>query len=161
MVFQKIDWLLRFAVVLCSVALSCAETIATAVLNAEPRVGAPRCARERGERTFRVHYFRIGVLTLEPLTTDDIYKRGLVCFFKTPHETDQIAKILASASTLPGHTFTDAIVRVKIVEMNDDASEHVVAIVENDGVMRCGGVDQILSTAALEDLRRLIETKCK
>jgi hypothetical protein len=176
-VYEGLILLLKVAV--CSGALSCTEPVAPAVRttehkispppvavpvrNAEQKTSASPGAREQGESMFRVHYFRIGIMTLVAMTTEDVNKRGVVCFFKTPEEKAELTKILASAAppTRPEHVFTDSTVRVKIVETNNDASEHVVAVIENTGVLRRDGVDQVLSPAAMDDLRRLIETRCK
>jgi hypothetical protein len=56
--------------------------------------------------------------------------------------------------------FTDNAVRVKIVENRDDAGGDLVAVVENEGVVRYRGVVQVLSAVALSDLKNVIESGC-
>jgi len=107
----------------------------------------------------RIRYAPIGAETLTAITTENIDVGGADCVLSAQADVSEIMKILDSAAPVaPGeHRFTDKTVRVKIFEKVDDAGEHLMAIVENTGVVRRGAVDQVLSPGALGDLKTLIE----
>jgi hypothetical protein len=109
----------------------------------------------------RVYYFPIGAETLTPVTSENIDVRGTACVFKQG-DAAEIMRILGSATAVADgeQMFTDNAVRVKIVENRDDAGGDLVAVVENEGVVRYRGVVQVLSAVALSDLKNVIESGC-
>jgi hypothetical protein len=82
------------------------------------------------------------------------------CFINGERDVAEMMRMLGSATAVGEHMFTDKRVRVKIVEVDGDAGERLVAIVENEGVVRRGGVVEMLSSGTLSDLKRLIEAHC-
>jgi hypothetical protein len=100
---------------------------------------------------------------MSPITIEKIDKDGVVCCFGSGTEIAELTKILASASppTLPEHVFHDQQVRVKIDEVRGGANQNIIAIVEEGGVVRRDGFDRVLSAGAMEELKRVVETRCK
>ena len=144
--------------------------------GAEPRSGETSCPREPGEKTFRVHYIEIGTVGLAQATIGTVEKYGVVCCFKMPAETAELTKILASVTSpgLPANPSAEGTEVRVIVKVIDDTGEKVMAIVEQlwdpkdglahgvmTGVVHRDGMGQPLSAAGMNDLKRLIETRCK
>lgn len=116
----------------------------------------------KGERMLRIHYFPIGAETLTPVTTENIEKRGERCEISSPEDVARIKHILGSAvaASRPEEAFTDKAVRVKMLE-GTGGGQALIAVVENEGTVRQAGTDNVLSPAALKELKRLIERRCK
>ena len=160
---------------LCSAAHGCSAAgparSAEQSSSAPPAVVAPhaqqkgrpaRVAPNHDEGVLRIRYIPIGLQTYDPVTSRDIDEIGNDCVINAPEDAGEVMKILASARppTQPDDVFSDLTVRVKVFG-NGDAGEHVIALVENEGGLRRGGVDEALSATAMNNLKRLIETRCK
>lgn len=116
--------------------------------------------RVSGAPMLCIYYFPIGAQTLTPVTIENIESRGKVLNLFGEKDAEAIKKILQSADRKPhaGSSFSDKLVRVKIFE-KEDKGERLIAVIDNDGVIREGNADGFLSQADMKKLKTAIENK--
>ena len=107
--------------------------------------------------TLEIYYVGIGKETFNAVTTENIETVGHKCVVSNALVVSKLLTLLDSASPLgAGRSFANTNVRVKVVE-DSKSGKRLLALVENDGVVRRGRSDSLLSSKALADLKTLIE----
>jgi hypothetical protein len=96
------------------------------------------------------------------VTTDNIDQQGVSCTIVSASDISDIKFILRSAepASRPDHVFTDQAVRVKLIE-STKRGETLLAVVENEGVVRQAGADRVLPPKALRSLKNVMGDLCK
>jgi hypothetical protein len=110
----------------------------------------------------KVYYFPIDAETLTPVSSDDIEKLGGPFTISNSNVVSEVKKLFESAvaPTKAEHAFSNRKVRVKVLE-NTGRGDEVIAIVENEGVIRRGNTDRVLSEDAMKRLKEILEATCK
>ena len=114
---------------------------------------------KKAEHLLRVYYFPFGAQTLTPVTSDNIEKRGDSCLVDTERKAIAVKALLAKAKPVsdPEDGFTNKAVRAKIIE---EGGAGLIGLVEEDGRVRAGSQDGLLSPGDIRSLKKIIESVC-
>jgi len=108
----------------------------------------------------KIYYYPIGSETLTPVTSENIEKKGHLCEIASVKDIRVIKKVLDSTTRPAPQKFTDLAVRVKLVEIGDQGDK-LLALVENDGIVRYAGEDGVISPQGMNTLKKVIEAQFK